>query len=69
MNLSTLKTESEYETALAEIEKLMDADEPDCEQLELLVKMVFSYEEEHYPIGPPDPIEAIKFRMEQMGLI
>jgi HTH-type transcriptional regulator / antitoxin HigA len=67
MNLTALKTEPEYEAALSEIEKLMDNDGPDQDRLELLVKLVCSYEDEHYPIGPPDPIEAIKFRLEQMG--
>lgn len=68
MNPSSLQTVSEYETALAEIEKLMDCAGPDRDQLESLVKLVCSYEDEQYPIGPPDPVEAIKFRMEQMGL-
>lgn len=68
MNLAALKTETEYEVALAEIEKLMDAEEPDRERLELLVKLVCSYEDGHYPIDPPDPMEAIKFRKEQMAL-
>lgn len=68
MNFSALKTEPEYEAALAEIEKLMDSSGPDCERLELLVQLVCAYEDEHYPIDRPDPIEAIKFRMEQMKL-
>ena len=69
MNLTALKTELEYEAALVEIEKLMDSADPGRDRLELLVNLVCSYEDEHYPIGPPDPIEAIKFRMEQMELI
>ena len=68
MNLTILKTEPEYEAALAEIEKLMDSEGADRDRLELLVQQVCAYEDEHYPIDPPDPIEAIKFRMEQMGL-
>jgi len=67
MNLAALITESEYESALTEIEKHMDAAEPDRDRLEVLVNLVCSYENEHYPIDPPDPIEAIKFRMEQTG--
>ncbi|MDD2734376.1 MAG: ImmA/IrrE family metallo-endopeptidase [Desulfuromonadaceae bacterium] len=63
-----MKTEEEYETALAEIEKLMDSSKPDRDRLELLVLLVHTYEELLYPIDLPDPIEAIKFRMEQAGL-
>lgn len=68
MNLSVLKTELVYEAALAEIETLMDAEGPDRERLELLVKQVCIYEDEHYPIDPPDPTEVMKFRKEQMEL-
>lgn len=68
MNIAALETESKYESTLAEIERLMAAERSDLERLELLVKLVCSYEDEHYPIGSPDPIEAIKFRIEQMGL-
>lgn len=68
MNMAALKTEPEYENALAEIDTLMDAADSDRDRLELLVKLVCSYEDKHYPIGLPDPVEAIKFRMEQMGL-
>lgn len=65
-----IKTEEDYEMALSRIEGLMDA-EPGTDkmdQLELLTALVEMYEEQHYPIGPPDPIEAIKFRMDQLGL-
>lgn len=68
MKLKVLKTEEEYETALAEIEKLMDSTRPDRDRLELLVLLVSTYEEARYPIDLPEPIEAIRFRMEQMGL-
>jgi HTH-type transcriptional regulator / antitoxin HigA len=68
MKLKVLKTEEEYETALAEIEKLMDSSRPDRDRLELLVLLVSTYEDSRYPIDLPDPIEAIKFRMEQAGL-
>jgi len=67
MNLAALKTETEHETALTEIEKLMDSELPCRDRLELLVQLVCTYEDEHYPVGPPDPFEAIKFRMEQTG--
>lgn len=65
-----IKNENDYEMALSRIEELMDA-EPDTEEmdeLELLTALVEMYEARHYPIGLPDPISAIKFRMEQLGL-
>lgn len=70
MNTKIIKTEAEYETALARIYALMDA-EPNSheeEELELLGLLVEKYEEEHFPIDPPDPVEAILFRMDQQGL-
>lgn len=57
------KTEKDYEKALARINDLMDADPgtPEGDELELLVTLVEKYEKVKYPIGPPDPMEAIKF--------
>lgn len=65
-----IKTEEDYERALSRIEGLMDAPAGTAEmdELELLTALVEMYENQHYPISPPDPIEAIKFRMEQLGL-
>ncbi|MDP3450079.1 MAG: hypothetical protein Q8R87_05825, partial [Anaerolineaceae bacterium] len=65
-----IKTEEEYEAALSELEALMDAEPGSKEegQLELLSVLVDKYEDEHYPIALPDPVDAIKFRMEQQGL-
>ena len=65
-----IKNEAEYETALSRIDELLDAEPGTSEgdELELLVTLVELYENKAHPIGPPDPIEAIKFRMEQMGL-
>lgn len=65
-----IKKEKDYEKALSRIEQLMDAKPGTAEmdELELLTALVEMYEDQHYPIGPPDPIEAIKFRMEQLGL-
>src|SRR5580700_11382889 len=65
-----IKTESEYEAVLARIEKLMDAkrNTPQGDELELLVLLVHDYEERVYPIARPDPVAAIRFRMEQQGL-
>ncbi|MGC9523898.1 MAG: ImmA/IrrE family metallo-endopeptidase [Anaerolineae bacterium] len=66
-----LKTEADYEAALAHIEALMDATpgSPEEEELEVFGLLVEDYERRHYPIDLPDPIEAIKFRMEQQGLL
>ncbi|MBI9073887.1 MAG: transcriptional regulator [Desulfatibacillum sp.] len=70
MNLRLIKTEDDYDQALARIDALMAAKPgtPEGEELELLAVLVEMYEEKHYPIDLPDPIEAIKFRMDQAGL-
>ena len=70
MDIKILKTEDEYEAALESIDALMDAapGSPEEEELELLAILVEKYEQERYPIELPDPVEAIKFRMEQEGL-
>lgn len=68
MKIQVLKNEADYEAALAEIQTIMDSAQPDADRLELLVLLVRDYEDKHYPIDLPDPVEAIKFRMEQMGL-
>ncbi|MBR4900636.1 MAG: ImmA/IrrE family metallo-endopeptidase [Victivallales bacterium] len=70
-NIHVIKTEEEYKNALARIEKLMEISNPTQAQeddLELLGVLVADYEDKHYPIDLPDPIEAIKFRMDQEGL-
>lgn len=68
--LKLIKTEEECNIALKRLEVVFDAEpgSKDGEELELLALLIEEYENKHYPIGPPDPIEAIKFRMEQMGL-
>ena len=70
MHPKVIKTEEEYESALGRIEELMDAEAetPEGDELELLGTLVEVYEEKHYPITLPDPIDAIRFRMEQAGL-
>ena len=70
MEAKILKSEAEYEAALAYVETLMDAEANSTEEteLELFAVLIENYESEKYPIGLPDPIEAIKFRMEQAGL-
>jgi HTH-type transcriptional regulator/antitoxin HigA len=68
MKIRILKNEADYEAALAEIEKIMVSPRPDADRLELLALLVSDYEDKNYPIYMPDPVEAITFRMEQMGL-
>ena len=65
-----LKTEADYNDALKRIDELFDAEQgsPEADELELLVALVELYEKEHFPIEAPDPVAAIKFRMEQEGL-
>ena len=64
-----IKSEKEYEVALKHLESLMDAapDSAEEEDLELWSLLVERYEQQRFPIESPDPIEAIKFRMDQMG--
>jgi len=70
MELKVLKTEEDYNQALSRLEKVFHApmDSKEGDEAELLTLLIEKYEEEHYPIEAPDPIEAIKFRMEQMGM-
>ncbi|MBI2994451.1 MAG: transcriptional regulator [Gammaproteobacteria bacterium] len=70
MEIRTLKTKTAYRAALKEIENLMGArpNTPAGERLDLLVTLVEAYESKHYPLDLPDPVEAIKFHMEQKGL-
>ncbi|RYE36424.1 MAG: pantetheine-phosphate adenylyltransferase [Sphingobacteriaceae bacterium] len=69
MNIKPIKTELDYENALSRLEVIFDADKdtPEGDELEILSILIEKFEDEHYPIDLPDPIEAIKFRMEQMG--
>jgi len=66
-----IRNEKDYELALGRIELLMDAkpNSDEFDELEILATLVDNYEAKHYAINTPDPIEAIKFRMEQEGLI
>lgn len=70
MDIKPIRTEKDYRDALARLEEIWNAapDSPESDELDILSVLVEAYEEEHYPIDPPDPIEAIKFRMEQIGL-
>jgi HTH-type transcriptional regulator / antitoxin HigA len=68
--LKPIRTKADYEKALAEVERLWGAKggTRDGDRLDVLATLIDAYETAHYPMDPPDPIEAIKFRMEQQGL-
>jgi HTH-type transcriptional regulator/antitoxin HigA len=70
MEIKPIKTEADYTRAIKRVEDLWGAkkDTAKGDELDLLVTLIEVYEMKHYPIAPPDPIDAIKFRMEQMGL-
>ena len=65
-----IKTEEEYQNALERTEEIFDSKPGTVEfdELELLVRLIEMYEDEHYPIEAPNPIAAIEFRMEQLGM-
>jgi HTH-type transcriptional regulator/antitoxin HigA len=69
MRLRPIKTEADHEAALREIEHLWGAKDgtPEGDRLDILTTLVEVYEQAHFPIDLPDPIEAIKFRLEQQG--
>ncbi len=70
MDIKPIRSDADYRATLAEIEGLMTAapDSAEGERLGVLVTLVEAWEREHFPIDLPDPIEAIKFAMEQQGL-
>lgn len=70
MNIIPLKTEQDYERALERLEMIFDApaDSQEGDEAEILSVLIDSYENEYHPIEAPDPIEAIKIRMEEMNL-
>jgi HTH-type transcriptional regulator / antitoxin HigA len=72
VELKPIRSEAEYENALRAVSPYFDNEPelgtPDADQFEMLLLLIESYEAKHHPIFPPDPIEAIKFRMEQAGL-
>ena len=69
MNIKPIKTKKDYEQAMARLEVIFDAKKGTAkgDELELLGMLIENYENEKFPVGFPDPIEAIKFRMEQLG--
>jgi HTH-type transcriptional regulator/antitoxin HigA len=70
MDVRPIKTEADYEATLAKIEKLFESlpGTPESDRLEILTTLVEAYEERHFPLPPPDPIEAIFYFMESRGL-
>lgn len=70
MKIKPIKTEQDYQQALGRLEEIFDAKPGSTEgdELEILSILIEKYEDSEFPIGLPDPIEAIKFRMDQLGL-
>ncbi len=69
MTIKPIKTEKDYQDALSRLESIFDSKKGSAQgdELEILGILIEKYEDEHFPVGFPDPVEAIKFRMEQMG--
>ena len=70
MNIKPIRTESDYRLSLERLELIFDAEigTPNSDEADILGLMIDDYEKKHYPIDAPDPIEAIKIRMEEMQL-
>lgn len=70
MFIKPIRTEADHEMALARIEELWGSEPgtPEADEFDVLTVLVCDYEDKHWPILPPDPVEAIKFHMEQNGL-
>ncbi len=70
MNIKPIRSDDDLRAAFQRLEAIFQAEEgtPEADEMEVLVTLIEAYEEKNYPIAPPDPIEAIKFRMEQQGL-
>ena len=69
-DLKPIRNEADYDAALEEVGRLWSAKSgtPDGDRLDVLATLIDAYEAKHHPIDPPDPVEAIRFRMEQQGL-
>ena len=69
-DVKPIRSDADYEVALTEVERLWGAKSgtPRGDRLDVLATLIDAWEGEHHPMDPPDPIEAIKFRMEQQGL-
>ena len=70
MNIKPIRSDEDLQEAFRHLEGIFQAKEgtPEADEVEILVTLIEAYENKNYPISPPDPIEAIKFRMDQQGL-
>ena len=70
MNISPIRNDQDLHAAFNRLEKVFHAADgtPEADEMEILVTLIEAYEQKHYPIAPADPVDAIKFRMEQQGL-
>ena len=70
VDVKPIRSEADYEQALAEVERLWGAKSgtPEGDRLDVLATLIDAYEAQHHPMDPPDPVNAIRFRMEQQGL-
>lgn len=70
MNVKPIRNDDDLRAAFLRLETVFQAQEgtPEADEMEVLVTLIEAYENKHYPIGPANPIDAIKFRMEQQGL-
>lgn len=70
MNIKPIRNDDELHAAFRQLESIFQSEEgsPEADEREILVTLIEAYENKHYPIGPADPVDAIKFRMEQQGL-
>ena len=70
MNIKPIRNDDDLRAVFARLESVFQAPEgsTEADEMEVLVALVESYENKHYPVGPADPVDAIKFRMEQQGL-
>ena len=70
MNIKPIRTDEDLQAAFRRLEAIFQAAEntPEADEMEILVTLIEAYEQKQYPVGPADPIEAIKFRMDQQGL-
>lgn len=70
MNVKPIRNDDDLRAAFLRLEAVFQAQEgtPEADEMEVLVTLIEAYENKHYPIGPANPIDAIKFRMEQQGL-
>jgi len=71
MNIKPIRNDNDLRAAFARLEEIFQAPEgsSDADEMEVLVALVEAYENRHYPIGPADAVEAIRFRMDQQGLV